>query len=287
MKLELLDFIELDNYPSGSGIEFFDGRVYVVGDKSKDLLSLTKKWSKPELTSLVNAGTDQQHSNLEAMTVLRIDKKPHLLIVGAGNTEEQNKAVLLNLKNSSSLTVDLTVFFNRLRAAGISQPNIEGIAEVYDYLVFVHRGKTGEGDYLVITQADFWKNQEKAMLQTILIDFANVNPGNLLLGVSGLTYSDYHEDLFLTVYEDQPAEGPNPGKSYLAVIENIYRKIGREKGHIKVNHLIDLSAANADFNGYTMESVCVQSEKDHSLKLQLIADNKDGKTFLFKVSLAW
>lgn len=155
---------------------------------------------------------------------------------------------------------------------------------MYDYLVFVHRGPAGKGDYLVITQADFWKNQANAMLQTVLIDFESVNPGKGTLGVSGLTYSDNHEDLFLTVYEDDPA---GSGKSYIAVIENLYRKIGREKGHIKVNHLIDLSAADPGFNGYSMESVCIQSEKDHSIKLQLIADNKEGKTFLFKVWLSW
>jgi hypothetical protein len=285
MKLELLDFIELDNYPSGSGIEFYDGRVYVVGDKSKDLLSLTKKWSKPQRTNLVTSeDPNAVHSNLEAMTVLQIDKKPHLLIVGSGNTAEQNKAVLLNLKNNSSKFIDLTVFFDRLRSAGISNLNLEGIAGVYDYLVFVHRGPAGEGDYLVITQADFWKNQANAMLQTVLIDFENVHPGKRTLGVSGLTYSDNHEDLFLTVYEDEAA---GAGKSYIAVIENLYRKIGREKGHIKVNHLIDLSAADPGFSGYNMESVCIQSEKDHSIKLQLIADNKEGKTFLFKVWLSW
>lgn len=285
MKLELLDFTELDNYPSGSGIEYYNERVYIVGDRSRDLLSLTKKWSKLERTSLLTTDDPNAvHSNLEAMTVLEIDKKPHLLIVGSGNTEAQNKAVLLNLKNNSSKTIDLTVFFDRLRQTGIKDLNLEGIAGVYDYLVFVHRGPAGSGDYLVITEADFWKNQANAMLQMVLIDFESVNPDKRPLGVSGLTYSDNHEDLFLTVYEDEPS---GSGKSYIAVIENLYRKIGREKGHIKVNHLIDLSAADPDFNGYTMESVCIQSEKDHSVKMQLIADNKEGKTFLFKVWLGW
>ena len=32
MKLALQDFIELENYPSGSGIEFFDDNIYIVGD---------------------------------------------------------------------------------------------------------------------------------------------------------------------------------------------------------------------------------------------------------------
>ena len=197
----------------------------------------------------------------------------------------------MNLKNNALQWLDLTVFYNRIKAAGISVLNIEGIAEVYDYLVMVNRGNTANPvNHLIITRADFWKDQEKASLQTIVLDFENVNAAGLQLGVSGLTYSDKHEDLFLTIStEDTPnaIDDGKIGKSYLAVIENLYRKIGREKGKIKVNHLIDLPAADKGFEGYKIESVCIQSSKDHSVKMQLVADNDLGKTFLFKVWLGW
>ncbi len=295
MKLELLDFIELDNYPSGSGIEFYDDRIYVVGDDSKDLLIMTKKWNKPTLVNLFET-TDKRipkaaKSDLEAMTVLSVDKKPHLLIIGSGAAEKRNKALLMNLKNNALQWLDLTVFYNRIKAAGITALNIEGIAEVYDYLVMVNRGNSSNPvNHLIITKSDFWKDQEKASLQTIVLDFDSVNAAGLQLGVSGLTYSDKHEDLFLTIStEDTPnaIDDGKIGKSYLAVIENLYRKIGREKGKIKVNHLIDLAAADKGFEGYKIESVCIQSSKDHSIKMQLVADNDLGKTFLFKVWLGW
>jgi hypothetical protein len=294
MKLELLDFIELENYPSGSGIEFYDDKIYIVGDDSRDLLVMSKKWTKPALINLFE-GQDKKipksaKSDLEAMTVLSVDKKPHLLIIGSGSTDKRNKAILLNLKNNALTRIDLTVFYNRIRAAGIPELNIEGIAEVYDYLVMVHRGNTtNPGNYLVITKSDFWKNQEKASLQTILIDFESAGAGSGM-GVSGLTYSDKHEDLFLTIStENTPntTDDGKIGKSYLGIIENLYRKIGREKVKLKVNHLIDLPVADNKFEGYKIESVCIQSQKDHSVKLQLVADNDQGKTHLFKVWLAW
>jgi hypothetical protein len=295
MKLELLDFIELDNYPSGSGIEFYDDKVYIVGDDSRDLLVMGKKWNRPELVNLFDT-TEKRiaksaKSDLEAMTVLAVDKKPHLLIIGSGATDKRNKALLLNLKNNATRWLDLTVFYNRIKAAGIAALNIEGIAEVYDYLVLVNRGNsTNPQNHLIITKSDFWKDQEKAGLQTILVDFDGAAPAGVALGVSGLTYSDKHEDLFLTIStEDTPntVDDGKIGKSYLAVIENLYRKIGREKGKIKINHLIDLPAADKQFDGYKIESVCIQSEKDHSIKMQLVADNDQGKTFLFKVWLGW
>lgn len=295
MKLELLDFIALDNYPSGSGIEFYDDKIYVVGDDSKDLLVMTKKWSKPGLINLFDTNEKRipkaVKSDLEAMTVLSVDKKPHLLIIGSGATEKRNKALLMNLKSNALQWLDLTVFYNRIKAAGINELNIEGIAEVYDYLVMVNRSNTTNPvNHLIITKSDFWKDQEKASLQTIVLDFENVNAAGLQLGVSGLTYSDKHEDLFLTIStEDTPnaIDDGKIGKSYLAIIENLYRKIGREKGKIKINHLIDLPAADKRFEGYKIESVCIQSSKDHSVKMQLVADNDLGKTFLFKVWLGW
>jgi len=295
MKLDLLDFIELENFPSGSGIEFYDDKVYIVGDDSRDMLVMGKKWNKPTLINLFNTQDKKipkpDKSDLEAMTVLSVDKKPHLLIIGSGSSDKRNKALLMNLKNNAMKTLDLTVFYNRIKAAGIATLNIEGIAEVYDYLVLVNRGNTTNPiNHLIITRSDFWKDQEKAMLQTIIVDFDNVNltPGKL--GISGLTYSDKHEDLFLTIStEDTPnaIDDGKIGKSYLGIIENLYRKIGREKGKLKINQVIDLSKENEQFNGYKIESVCVQSSKDHSIKLQLVADNDQGKTYLFKILLGW
>ncbi|MEO6316690.1 MAG: hypothetical protein ABIU63_02985 [Chitinophagaceae bacterium] len=295
MKLELLDFIELENYPSGSGIEFYDDKVYLVGDDSKDLLVMGKKWNKPVLINLFDTQDKRipksTKSDLESMTLLSIDKKPHLLMVGSGAAETRNKALLMNLKNNALRWLDLSVFYKRIIAAGIPALNIEGIAEVYDYLVMVNRGNTtNPNNHLIITKSDFWKDQEKASLQTVVVDFDNLDAGAATLGISGITYSDKHEDLFLTIStEDTPntIDDGKIGKSYLAVIENLYRKIGREKGKIKINQLIDLTAADKQFEGYKIESVCVQSTKDHSIKLQLVADNDKGKSYLFKVWVGW
>jgi hypothetical protein len=292
MKLELLDFRELDNYPSGSGIEFYDDKVYLVGDDAKDLLVMTKKWNKPELINLFDVPgkkiPKEFKSDLETMTVLQVDKKPHLLILGSGSAEGRNKGLLFNLKTNAQTWIDLSVFYNRLRTAGIPELNIEGIALVYDYLVLVNRGNnTYPGNKLIVTKPNFWKQQQEAPIQLLDIDFGQAPKE---LGVSGLTYSDKHEDLFLTIStEDTPnaIDDGKIGKSYLGVIENLYRKIGREKGKIKVNQLIDLPATNEKFNGYKIESVCIQSEKDHSMKLQMVADNDTGKSYLFKVYAEW
>jgi hypothetical protein len=292
MKLELLDFRELDNYPSGSGIEFYDDKVYLVGDDAKDLLVMNKKWNKPELINLFDTPgkkiPKEFKSDLETMTLLQVDKKPHLLILGSGSAERRNRGLLFNLKSKAQTWLDLSVFYNRLRNTGIPELNIEGIALVYDYLVLVNRGNsTHPGNQLIVTKPNFWKQQQEAPIQLLNVDFGDAPKE---LGISGLTYSDKHEDLFLTISTEATPNAVDDGligKSYLGVIENLYRKIGREKGKIKVNQLIDLPATDEKFAGYKIESVCIQSEKDHSMKLQMVADNDTGKSYLFKVYVEW
>jgi hypothetical protein len=293
MKLELLDFKQLENYPSGSGIEFYDDKIYLVGDDARDLLVMDKKWNKPELVNLFEKTGKKTpkdfKSDLETITVLQVDKKPHLLILGSGSTEDRNKGLLFNLKNNARTWIDLSIFYSRLKAAGITSLNIEGIALVYDYLVLVNRGNDANPDnHLIVTKPNFWKQQQDAPIELLKIDFAQVSKERL--GVTGLSYSDKHEDLFLTIVTENTTKTTEDGairKSYLAVIENLYRKIGREKVKIKVNQLIDLSAADKKFKGYNIESVCIQSEKDHSVKLQMIADNDTGKSYLFRTYLSW
>jgi hypothetical protein len=293
MKLELTDFKELTDYPSASGIECFEDKVYLVGDNAKDILVLNKKWKKPEYIPLFEAPGNSipknEKADLEALTLLQIDKKPYLLAVGSGSTAKRNKGVLINLKNNQPQMLDFTVFYERLKATEIKDLNIEGVAYVHDYIVMVNRGNTtNPTNYLIITNPNFWKKQKDALIQIIRIDFGDSAPRGL--GISGITYSDYHEDLFLTIStEDTPnaIDDGRIGKSYLGVIENLYRKIGREKEKMKVNELIHLASADDRFTGFKIESVSIQSEKDHSIKLQLVADNDTASSFLFKVWLGW
>ncbi len=292
MKLELLDFKALTDYPSGSGIEFYKDNIYLAGDDAKDVLLMNKKWKKPELINLFPSDTERIPKklkfDLEATTIVNVDKKAHLLIMGSGSAEPRNKAFLVNLKSNAVSQIDMTVFYQRLLAAGLTELNIEGAATVNEYIVLANRGnKTNPENQLIITTSDFFNKQEQASIKILKIDFPKKETSS---GVSGLAYSDDHETLLLTVStEDTPNsidDGPI-GKSYLGIIDNFYRKIGREKVKVKINSLIDLGEADKQFRGYKIESVCIQSSKDHSMKLQMVADNDDGSSYLFKTWMGW
>ena len=288
MKLSLLEFKKLENFPSASGIEFYDDRVYIVGDDAKDLLVLNKKWNKPGVIHLFDSEdsriTKQQKADLEASAVIHINKKPYLLLLGSGSTNARNHAVLLNLLNYKFEMLDLTVFYERLKQSGVAELNIEGASAMNGDIVLCNRANnTNPDNILITTSAEFWKKQADAPIHLIKVGLPITEP---VMGISGITYSEDHETLiFTTSTEDtiNAYDDGSIGKSCLGFIENAPRKIGREKVQLKVNELIDLPSADEQFKGYKIESVCIQSEKDHSMKLQLVADNDTGSSYLFKV----
>lgn len=291
MKLELLDFKEIDDFPAASGIEFYNNNIYLVGNRAPGIMVLNKKWKESALINLSDGVAQKtakdSASGLATMTLLWPDKKPCLLAIGSGLTEQHNKGLLLNLENNKPACFDLSVFYDRLKEAGITNLNIEGIALVYDYIILANRGNSAHPEnQLIITGTNFWKKQKEAAIQIVPLDFGSIPPG---LQISGLTYSDNHELLLLSaaLENDSAAEDDGlSGRSTLCIIENIYRKIGREKKRMKINDFFDLPSVNERFKGYNIESVCIQSEKDYSMKLQLVAYNDDRNgSFLFKTQL--
>jgi hypothetical protein len=292
MNTELLASLELKEFPSATGIEYFDDHIYLLGNEGRELLVMTKKWKQAENVPLPDAGGKKNQKNekagLEALSLVMMDKKPHLLMLGSGAGLNHNKGFLMSLKTRKFTNFDLGEFYQRIQSSGLPELNIEAVALVYDYMILANRGSGAVPDnHLIITRPDFFQNQEKAEFQIIRLDAGSAPAGTL---VSGLSYSDKHENLLLTFHGGvtDPATGAAASpKSYLGIIDNIYRKIGREKGKIKINSMIDLEACSEKFRGHKVESVCIQSEKDHSMKLQLVADDDRGSSYLFKVESSW
>jgi hypothetical protein len=165
MKLSLLDFKKLENFPSASGIEFYDDRIYVVGDDAKDLLVLNKKWNKPGVIHLFDSDDEriskQQKADLEASAVIHLNKKPFLLLLGSGSTDARNHAVLLNLQNYKFEVLDLSIFYDRLKKSGIAELNIEGASAMSGELVLSNRAnKSNPDNILIVTSLTSGKNRQ-------------------------------------------------------------------------------------------------------------------------------
>ncbi|MES1216315.1 MAG: hypothetical protein ABUT20_12440 [Bacteroidota bacterium] len=288
MKLDLLDFKELQSFPSGSGIEFFNEKFYLVGDDATDILVTNKRWKKQK--EIKFSGKDETilsekpKADLEAVTLLELEKNNHLLVMYSGTKEPHKKGRLINVKNNEIKEFDYSEFYERLKASGISDLNIEGAVQIHEFLIFSNRvNDANPFNQLIITEPDFFMRQSEAKIDLLNVDLSDYDGS---IAISGLSYSYENDQLLFTTSMDNAivdeAKGI-PSKSYLGIIENGYRKIWRHK--MKVNELIDLPGTHKEFKGRKVESVCIQSEKLRSIKLHMIADNDKGESFLYKVRL--
>lgn len=288
MRLDLLDHRELKDFPSGSGIEYVDGNVYIVGDDAANVLVTNKRWNARHTIKLFDSDqkriSKKNKADLEATTALYLDNENYLLVMGSGAAEPRNKGILVNLKNEKVKSFDTSVFYERIKKKGVTDLNIEGAVQVHEFLVLCNRANnTHPQNTLIITSPDFFRRQEDAQIDLLDIDFSAYEGA---IGISGLTYSYVHDQLIFTTSVEDTADSYNDGPigiSYLGIVENGYRKIWRHK--MKVNELIDLPGTHSEFKGHKVESVCIQSERNRSIKMHMVADDDTGESFLFKVRL--
>lgn len=290
MNLKLLDFKKLKDFPVGSGIEFYNDQLYLVGDDAKFILIMNKNWKMQETINLfpteINPVSQTLHADCEATTIVQINKMPFLLMLGSGSLEtNHNKGVLMNIATRSVEEINLTDFYKRLRQAGFDELNIEAATVLNDKLILCNRGtKSRPDNRLIVTSIDFWKKQQVADIFTIKVELEEKPEKNMSL--TGVTYSYKNDWLILTASSEKnnnTIDDGTIGDSYLCVIENAFRKIDRKR--LKLNESFNLTSLNKKFKGHKVESVCMQADKDKKLKLHLVTHDDSGEINLFKVRL--
>jgi hypothetical protein len=286
MKLKLLDYKEIPDLPVGSNLEFYNDALYLVDDDASDMVSLNKKWQTQAIHKLLGYDDPKilpaSKSDFEATTIIEVNSIPRLLVLGFDVKDNHHKAILVNLDDFTKEEYDITEFYNRLKET-VKVINIESAAIVLGKLVLCNRDhKAAPENHIIVTDADFWKNQANAEISTISFDLPQTP--KQVVGLSGLTYSYKNDWLVVTLLsESTDKDHQTTGDSYLAVIENASRKVVRKK--MKVNALFQLNKTHEDFAGFNMQSVCIRSEKSSRLKLYLLADNKAGKNGVFTVRI--
>ena len=138
---------------------------------------------------------------------------------------------------------------------------------------------------LIITKKDFWTNQANAPISLILL--GTNTDSTVFNGVSGLAYSAKTDKLLITVSTEDTRNNIDDGtigKSYLWIVDNISAK--KKWKAINPNTIIDLEEVDSRFKGQKIESVCILQEDEKSFTLLLAADNDNGSSTLFTLSLS-
>ena len=280
---------KLDNYPSASAIECYDGKLYLMGDDATNLLILDTNLNIIDSVSFFSYPDKRIPKNikpdLEASALYYDSSDTLIFLFGSGSLPPRNSAWSYNFKTKIKASFSLLPLYSQIKQEGIEQLNIEGACFVQDKLILVNRGNKGYPEnHLIITDEKFWNKD--SIFKIFIIPFALQKDTTSFKGISGLSYSKLNDQLIMTVSTEDTRsvhEDGAIGKSYLWVINNISNKLNSKS--INADKVIDLEKIDSRFKGQKIESATVISESSELIHLALVADNDDGSSTVFKMSI--
>lgn len=276
----------LSHYPSASSIEWYNDKLFIMGDDAQYLIVLDKYYNTTDSIQLFT-NTEKRipkaiKADPEASTIIELQNTKHLLLVGSGSTENREKAFTINLTTNHTDTFSLSNFYTKIKAKDIDI-NIEGVASVHDKIAFANRANlTSKTNQLIIADSNFLLN-ENADFKIISVN----DTAKTIRGISSLTYLKEKDILILTATEEETINSYSDGtigNSYIGFITGFYKKINSE--NITVDKWINLPELNSVFSKQKIEGLTIESLQNNKLILHLVSDNDNGESSLYKVQLS-
>jgi len=274
------------DYPSASSIEYFDKKLYVMGDDATILLVLDTNLnlidSIPFLTYPGKRIPKDIKPDLEA-SALNAD---NLFLFGSGSlSPHRNSGWKYNLKTKVKDSINFEPLYLKIKEKGIEQINIEGACLVSGKLILVSRGnKDYRYNHFIIT--DEQSLTADSSFQVSIIPFEIQKDTASFKGISGLCYVKESDQLIMTVSTEDTRNSYTDGtigKSYLWIINNFSNKLNSKT--IGADKIIDLEEIDPRFKNQKIESATIISETNKQINLVLVADNDDGSSTIFKMSI--
>lgn len=276
---------ELDSYPSASGIEFLNDKIYVIGDDANNLLVLDTNLNIIDSIVLYHYSEKRIPKSIKAdLESIAILNDGRLLITGSGSLSPFRDTMwmidpLTQQKDSHNLD---TMFGSFYPDHNIKERNIEGATIIPGAIVLANRGSKGyPKNHLLYAQDHIGIGQTDGIGASEVLYGNDTSHFN---GVSGLDFVTTTNQLLLTVSTEDTRNALDDGtigKSYLWIINNYSSRFKQKT--LSPDRIIDLEQVDAHFKGHKIESVCVLKETDDLLYLLLAADNDNGSSTLFKL----
>lgn len=284
-KLEYINSVTLLQFPSGSAVEYNEGKLYVFGDDAPYLLILDTSYNELDRIRFLSDTnfriSKETKPDIESAALITNGNQKFLYALGSMSTPQRKKLYYFPVSDiRSHMQFDMGSISNTFSM--LPELNIEGMAMVRSKMVLSNRANTTHRQnriiYTKMEMGDYI--EKKSFISTLLLDTQTIK------GVSGLYYAEEKDILFFTASEEETPnaieDGPI-GESYLGWIRDFSSKMNDET--LIPYHLIQLSDVHTSFAKQKIESVCVEKTEGQQMILHLIADNDDGKSVIFKVRL--
>lgn len=287
-KLQVEKVLVLEDFPSGSSLEYHNNKLYLVGDDAAKLMILDTSFHMIDSITLFESKVKRipkaAKADLEASAIVTLNGQPHILLVGSASLPTREKVLFFPLDTLHLQEASTGSFVKRLSSTGIVEVNIEGATSIRNILVLANRGNlSNPHNHLVFTAPDFWLHPGSASVNIAVLKMA----GNReFAGVSGLAYNEKDDLLLFTASSEATANSFEDGKigdSYIGWVKNISHKTSNAE--IVADGFINLTNSDKIFLGQKIESICISQSKNSNYNIHLVSDNDNGISKLFTIKM--
>jgi hypothetical protein len=282
--LQLTAVKQLPDFPSASAIEYSNNRLYVFGDDAAYALVLDTAFHQIDtiryLPDTAYRIDKDKKADVESATIMPFHQTTAIVAFGSMSTRNRFMAfafpVAVPYEVSSMPLADLAKALNNIK-----ERNIEGAAYVAGRLVLSNRAHNKNP----INQLAVF-NLNRQEFDTAQLIQIQLNKGQNVIGISGLYYAEAMDRLFFTASEEATASTYADGaigNSYIGWIDNFTKQLLKQT--IKPDGFIPLQTVDPQFEKVKIEGLCVTQTQHNEVTLILVADNDDGKSTLFKLTL--
>lgn len=280
-RIKLLTKTHLADYPSASSLEFYNDRLYVIGDDSPYILVLDKEHQFVDSIHLFASAEKRidwkLKADLESSTIITENNKDYLVAFSSFSAGNRNKVVVVDLSAKGNavkiIEEDLKI--------DVEEMNIEGATTINETIILSNRANTThKNNSLVITTI----NTQTGIAGINKVITILLPKTKQITGISGLCYLKEKDILlFSASTEDTPnalMDG-TIGTSYIGYIKNISKHLTETV--VSTTHLMPISKYLSEKSAQKIESITVEEAKKNKLIVHLAADNDNGESTLFKL----
>jgi len=263
------------DYPSASAVEYFDGKLYVMGDDATNLLILDTNLNTLDSILVISHPGRRIPKDIKPDIEASAINDDNLYMFGSGSLSPfRNLMLRYNFETKEIDSFRLEKMYSQIKQRGVEEINIEGACFFNNEELFINRGNKS------------YRHNQLIAVGKGVITFEDQKDTSLFKGISGLCYAKQGDLLIMTVSTENTRNSYDDGeigKSFLWIINNISTKLHSKM--ISPDRIIDLEETDQRFKKQKIESATVIRETTERIKLVLVADNDNGSSTIFKMSI--
>lgn len=283
-KIQLLKKTHLAAYPSASSLEFYQDKLYVIGDDAPTIWVLDNEHhfldSLEIFPSKLKRLDKSTKPDLEASTIITSENTTYLVCFSSFSTPNRNKIVYIGLDPGKKIR---KIFDYTYKKPELAELNIEGATAFKGRLLLSNRANTTHKDNnLVLTSV----GSEGLITNNDTIIRIKLPKSKKVIGISSISYLQEKDILLFTAStEDTPNAYTDGtiGTSYIGVIKKFSKKIDDES--LKVEKLLPVTKYLKEEVAQKIEALTVEKIEGKMAIIHLAADNDNGESTLFKLKI--